>query len=130
MGIRTAKPIFFSALMLMVALPLFGAPVTVQGQQEVSGAMEERLLAFAKVHIEIANIRDDLHQDLARYHEVDGRTRVRQEADGRIEDALKAHGLDAREYEEFISAVSFDPELASAFEEALARARDGSGEEY
>jgi hypothetical protein len=128
MGIRTVQRSFFSALLLMVALPLFAAPLTVEGQQEISGAMEERLLAFAKVHIEIAEIRDDLHQDLARYHEVDGRTRVRQAADARIADAMETHGVEASEYEEFITAVSFDPELARAFEEALARARDGSGE--
>jgi hypothetical protein len=128
MGIRTIQRSFFSALMLMVALPLFAAPLAVEGQQEISGAVEERLLAFAKVHIEIAEIRDDLHQGLARFHEVDGRTRIRQEADARIEDAMEAHGVDPLEYEEFITAVSFDPELASAFEEALARARDGSGE--
>ena len=128
MGSRTIQRSFFSTLMLMVALPLFAAPLTVEGQQEISGAMEERLLAFAKVHIEIAEIRDDLHQDLARYHEVDGRTRVRQEADARIADAMETHGVNASEYEEFITAVSFDPELASAFEEALARARNSSGE--
>jgi len=126
MGIRTVQPMFFGALMLMVALPLFGAPLTVQGQQEISAATEERLLAFAKVHLEIADIRDDLHQALARYHEVDGRTRVRQEADARIDDAMEAHGVDAREYQEFITAVSFDSELASAFAEALARARESS----
>ncbi len=129
MGIRTIQRSLFSALMLMAALPLFFAgPLTVEGQQEISGAMEERLLAFAKVHLEIAEIRDDLHQDLARYHEVDGRTRVRQAADARIEDAMDAHGVEASEYEEFITAVSFDAELASAFEEALARAREGAGE--
>jgi len=128
MCIRTVRHSFFSALVMMVALPLLMAPLPAEGQAEGSRAMEERLLSFAKVHLEIAEIRDDLHQELARYHEVDGRARARQAADARIEDAMEANGVDRSEYEEFITAVSFDPELARAFEEALARARDGSGE--
>ena len=128
MGIRTIQRSLFSALLMVVALPLLMAPLPAEGQAESAGAMEERLLSFAKVHLAISEIRDDLHQDLARYHEVDGRTRVRQAADARIADAMETHGVEAGEYEEFITAVSFDPELARAFEEALARARDGSGE--
>jgi hypothetical protein len=129
MAIRALQRSLLGALVLMLALPLVGTPHGLEAQQATAGSVEDRLLAFARVHLEISEIRDDLHQDLARYHEVDGRTRVRRQADDRIAEAMETHGVAAQEYEEFITAVSFDPELMAAFEEALDRARRGSSQD-
>jgi hypothetical protein len=126
MGIRKAQRFFFGAVVMAMALPLLLTPQAVEGQEESSAVVEERLLAFARVHLEVAEIRDELHQELARYHEVDGRTRARQTADAKIEDAMEEHGVDPEEYQEFIAAISFDPDLMAAFEEALVRAREGA----
>jgi hypothetical protein len=128
MGTRTIRRSFVVAFSLALALPFLPTQALV-AQEEAPGATEERILAFARVHLAIAEARDDLHQDLARYHEVDGRNRARERADQRIADAMASQGVEPREYEEFIAAVSFDADLMEAFQEALTRARGGPTED-
>jgi len=99
-------------------------PRGVSAQVETPRPSEDRLEALARVYLEIAEIRDQLQQDLARFHESDGRTRARADADRKIAAALTAQGISSGEYEAFISQVSLDPELSESFQAAIRRARE------
>jgi hypothetical protein len=119
--LRTLPAAFVLALVLLV-LPPGGA-----AQVEASPPSDDRLQSFARAYVQIAEIRDQLQQDLARFHELDGRTRARSEADRKIAAALAAQDLSLGEYEAFISQVSLDPDLSESFQAAIRRARE-SGE--
>lgn len=85
----------------------------------------EEVACFARIYLELNEIRDDLHQELALYHEAGRRRMARERADERIEAVFARYAVAAEKYEAFIGRVALEPELRDAFEEMVEKLRDG-----
>ncbi len=129
MGNRLARRPALAIAFALLGTAFLTSPQDLQGQEvpaETAVQVEdERLDSFVRAHLEINEIRDQLHEDIARWHEDHRREESRQEADERIQAALEGHGVTSAEYEELIHLVSFDQEWREAFEEALTRVQGG-----
>lgn len=110
---------FLALAGILLFLP---APALGQGAGgEPPSYTAEEIERFARVHLEVAEVRDDLHQDLARYPEAGRREEARERADARLAELYERFEITAQQYEQFIVRTSLDQDLREAFEEALKR---------
>ncbi len=112
-----AAPAALFALLLLVP----GAGMAQGTPGEPERYSEEAIERFARMHLEIAEVRDDLHQDLARYPEAGRRQEARDRAEERLAEIFERYQVRAEEYERFIVRTALDQELRDAFEEILKR---------
>ncbi len=118
---RTLKGSWIAIAALFVAFPAFAAPEGVHAQQaqeevEIPEFSDEMLEVLTQAHLEIEEIRDQLHEDMAEWHDNTRRQEVRAEADERLAAVLEEHGITEEEYELFIYAISIDAERREAYE--------------
>ncbi len=120
------------ALVALLAVSVFSPPESLEAQdQEAETAIaapaidEAQLETFVRVHLAMNEVRDQLHEDLAAWHDNTRRQEVREDADQRIEAILEEHGVTAREFEEFTQLVSIDQTWRDAFEETMDRVESG-----
>jgi hypothetical protein len=107
------------ALFLAGILMLSAAPASVSAQ-EIPAGDRQRLTAFARIFIDIADVRERGQAELARTHDAEAEEIVRHEIDREIEALIASHGLTAAEYAELTFLVSADADYLAAFQELVA----------
>lgn len=119
MDIRMKRARFLGVALLAATFAVLSAPASVQAQDEPPEITDELMSQFAKVHHEIAIIRDEYHGRLARIHDTEGRAQVREELDEKIAEVHEAEGMTPEEYDRLTLVVSLDAELRETFEALL-----------
>ena len=118
------------AAALAMGIPGVTAPAEVQAQEQAQlaeGAVDP-LEIVARMHLEIAEIRDELHQQLAGVHDAYQRDEVRTGINERLAGVYERHGVSAVDYDAFIAWLSSDEEQRELFQSILERLRDGDGD--
>ena len=103
----------------LFALALLGtaAPLAAQTDEPIS---RDQLTEFAQAHLEINEIRDAFHGEVARVHDEEGRLRAREQVEERILTALEEHGMTRERFDDITLRISLDGDLRTMFEEILA----------
>jgi hypothetical protein len=114
------------ATQALFALALLGiaGPLAAQSDEPIS---REQLTEFARAHLEINEIRDAFHGEVARVHDAEGRLRAREQVEERISTALEEHDLTPERFDAITLRISLDGELRAMFEEVLAEIADEGG---
>lgn len=118
------------ATALAMGIPGVTAPAEVQAQEQTQMAdgTVDPMEVVARMHLEIAEIRDELHQQLAGVHDVYQRDEVRTEINERLAAVYERHGVAAADYDAFIAWLSSDEEQRQLFQAILEKLRDGDGD--
>jgi hypothetical protein len=107
------------ALFLAAVLLLSAAPASLSAQ-EIPPGDRERLAAFARIFVDIADVRERGQAELARTHDAEAEELVRHEFDREVEALIAAHGLSAAEYAELTFLVSADSDYQAVFQALVA----------
>jgi hypothetical protein len=119
------RPARAGSLLLGLTLILTGPAAAQQVRAEsVPAVGEERFQVFVQVQVQIEKIRDELHLELARWHEVDRKNEVRRAGDERSAGVLEAHDILPDAFRAFTRLISTDQAAREAFEEIAARLRE------
>ncbi|MEX2527146.1 MAG: hypothetical protein WEA09_05860 [Gemmatimonadota bacterium] len=117
-----------------MAIPGVTAPTEVQAQEQAQvqaqaaeGAVDP-MEVVARMYLEIAEIRDELHQQLAGVHDAFQRDEVRTEINEQLAAVYERHGVSAADYDAFIAWLSSEAEEREAFQAILERLQDGDGD--
>lgn len=122
------------AATLAMGIPGVTAPAEVQAQEQaqaadaVAEAAVDPMEVVARMYLEIAEIRDELHQQLAGVHDAFQREEVRTEINERLAAVYERHGVSAVDYDAFIAWLSSEEAEREAFEAILERLQDGDGD--
>lgn len=124
-----------TVVLTAVVLPALFAPGAVHAQEEADepvemawetvGYDEEQVEILAGMYLEITEVRDELHAEIARWHEAGRRRQARERADERLDEIHARTGISPGEYEAFIRLVSVDQVARNAFQEIVERLREG-----
>jgi vacuolar-type H+-ATPase subunit I/STV1 len=104
-------------LLLALGLSVGAAPAVAQDEEPVT---RERMTEFARAHLQISEIRDEFHGEVARVHDEEGRTRAREQVEEKISAVLEEHEMTREEFDEITLLISLDGELRAMFDEILA----------
>lgn len=130
---RWIRPALFVLLVLLV-------PQALVAQEEpdpqdppelpevVSGYELPRIECFAEIFIEIDEVRDELHQDIARFHDEGRRLEAREKADARLAAVFEEREIDPEAYEEFVLHLALDENLRDVFEQVVQRLQEPNTE--
>ncbi len=137
MGLRVCHRRFRSTAVAVAFHALFFAASSLCAQgavppdssavEPIAGYMSADIETFARIYIEIAEVRDVLQQDLARFHDEAERRAARERADARIRAFLEEHEVEEDAYEEFVRRAGLEQALREAFEQVVARLREEEG---
>ncbi len=124
MKVRRTQRFTVAVAGALLAIAGLGSPQGLQAQQapeagELPEVTEEDFEAFVRVHLAVEEIRDQLHEDIARWHDEHEREQARQRADDEIEAVLEEHDVTAEELAAFTHLVSVDEESRERFEQLL-----------
>jgi hypothetical protein len=106
-----------------VALLALAPPHLADAQQASPVTLSaDQLLAFAKAHLAISEVRDKLQAELAdpRLKKVEDQVKLREKLRAEVASALKEHKLTSAEFDRLTLQVSSDTALRAQFEAALA----------
>lgn len=114
------------AIRAFFALAFFGAAGSLAAQTD-EPISREQLTEFARAHLEINEIRDEFHGEVARVHDAEGRLRAREQVEEKISTALEEHGMTRERFDDITLRISLDGDLRTMFDEILAEiAAEGS----
>lgn len=123
---NVGRPAFAThAIVAGILLTAGTTPGPASAQEAPPDLGVERLTTFAKVHLAIAEARDEYHGEIGRIHEEQARLRARQELNEKVAGILEDHELTREEYDHFILIISIDAETREAFEKILAELVEG-----
>lgn len=127
MGNALARSFIVAFAVTLFGAPFLHAPVHLQAQQAETAEVDAREVtdeefeSFVRAHLAIEEVRDQLHEDIARWHEDHRREEVRAEADARIEAVFERFEMTPESFQELTRLVSINEEWRQNFQETLAR---------
>jgi len=121
MDTRTPRARFLGVALLAAALATMSAPSQALAQ-DMPEVGPEKLATYVKVHVAINDLRDEMHGEMGRVHDEQGRERIRADTDEKIAKIHTDLGMSEEEYDQITLIVSFDSELRAQFEKLLAEA--------
>ena len=119
-GSKLWRASFISCINLLAVLIFCAhvAPLSAQ-TQEIPEISTERMRIFVQAHIEITELRDDFHAEIARTHEPQERDRMRTNFQEGSAEILADKEMAQVEYDEITLVISIDEEQRSVFEQLL-----------
>ena len=128
MGVRTRSTL--AALPASILLGLFAvlAPAPASAQEPTAAQApaievpEARMRQFVTAFRAMAEVRDQYHGLLARVHDREGKEKLREEMDHRLEEVMAEHGFELAEYRRLTFAVSMEQAVREAFDRFMAEA--------
>ena len=105
-------------LLAVLVFCAYVPPLSAQ-TQEIPEISTERMTIFVEAHINITELRDDFHAEIARTHEPQERDRMRTSFQEGSAEILADKQMGQVEYDEITLVISIDEEQRSVFEQLL-----------